>query len=95
MVLTGKVMTAVSLLQLLHDKDSMKHLVLETKTGKQEVDSKTSKKLSFCPLCLYCGSNDLSYLNHVMVVHYNAAYGCGKCLRKVLLTSQTHERHQT
>ena len=40
-----------------------------------------SVKMSFCPFCMYVGMNDLSYLNHIIIVHYNASYGCGKCLK--------------
>ena len=36
-----------------------------------------SVKLSFCPFCAYAGGNDLSYLNHIIIVHYNVNYGCG------------------
>ena len=36
-----------------------------------------SVKLSFCPFCAYAGGNDLSYLNHIIIVHYNVSYGCG------------------
>ena len=44
-------------------------------------------KLSFCPFCAYVGrggGNNLSYLNHIIIVHYNASYGCGKCLKQAL-----------
>ena len=33
-------------------------------------------KLSFCPFCTYVGGNDLSYLNHMIIAHYNVSYGC-------------------
>ena len=36
-----------------------------------------SVKLSFCPFCAYAGGNDLSYLNHIIIAHYNVSYGCG------------------
>ena len=58
---------------LLHDKDSMKCFTLELKPGKQDADSKPVKNLSFCPFCLYHGSNDISYMNHIVTAHYNAA----------------------
>ena len=37
-----------------------------------------SIKLSFCPFCTYTGAgeNNLSYLNYIIIVHYNASYGC-------------------
>ena len=34
-------------------------------------------KLSFCPFYTYVGGNDLSYLNHIIIMHYNVSYGCG------------------
>ena len=71
----------------------MKCLTLESKPGKQDVDSKPVKKLSFCPFCLYHGSNDISYMNHIIGAHYNAAYGCGKCLKEVFLLGQQLETH--
>ena len=40
-----------------------------------------SIKMSFCPFCMYAGVNDLSYLSHIIIAHYNASYGCGKCLK--------------
>ena len=71
---------AVCLLQELHHKDSLKHLPLELKS---DADGKIVKKLSFCPFCLYNGSNDISYMNHIMGGHYGTAYGCRKCLKEV------------
>ena len=44
-----------------------------------------SVKLSFCPFCVYVGGNDLSYLNHIIIAHYNASYGCGQCLKQAFV----------
>ena len=68
------VATTVCLLQKLHVKDSLHHLPMETKV---EAGSKSTWKLSFCQ---YSGSNDQSYMNHIICGHYNANYGCCKCL---------------
>ena len=47
-----------------------------------------SVKLSFCPFCAYVGGgNDISYLNHIIIAHYNASYGCGKCLKQAFVSS--------
>ena len=73
---------AVCLLQELHHKDSLKHLPLEIKS---DADGKTVKKL---PFCLYNGSNDISYVNHIMCGHYGTVYGCGKFLKEVFLGQQ-------
>ena len=81
---------AVCLLQELHHKDSLKHLPLEPKS---DADSKTVKKLSFCPFCLYNGSNDISYMNHIVCRHYGTVYGCGKCLKEVFLSGQQLKMH--
>ena len=57
------------------------------------MDSKLVKKLSFCPFCLYHGSNDLSCMNHIVIMHYNAACGCSKCLKAVLFMGQHLKSH--
>ena len=81
---------AVCLLQELHIKDSLHHLPMETKA---EVGSKPIQKLSFCPFCQSSGSNDPSYMNHIVCRHYNANYGCGKCLNEVYITGQPLSKH--
>ena len=53
-----------------------------------------SVKLSFCPFCAYEGGNDLSYLNHIIIMHYNASYGCGKCLKQAFISSLALHTHK-
>ena len=53
-----------------------------------------SIKMSLCPFCTYVGTNDLSYLNHIIIAHYNASYGCGKCLKQALVLSSTLHNHK-
>ena len=53
-----------------------------------------SVKLSFCPFCAYAGGNDLSYLNHIIIVHYNASYVCGKCLKQAFISSSALHTHK-
>ena len=55
-----------------------------------------SVKLSFCPFCTYMGGggNDLSYLNHIIIAHYNASYGCGKCLKQAFMSSSALHNHK-
>ena len=72
------------------NKDSMKHLALETKP---DMNGKSIRKLSCRPFCLYHSSNNISYMNHIAVAHYNMAYGCGKCLKKVFLSGQQLKMH--
>ena len=38
--------------------------------------------------------NDLSYLNHIIIAHYNASYGCGKCLKQAFVSSSTLHNHK-
>ena len=75
--------TAVCLLQELHIKDSLQHLPMEPKV---DAGGKAIKKLSFCPLCMYLGSNDPLYMNHIICGHYNVNYWCEKCLNEVFTT---------
>ena len=34
------------------------------------------------------------YLNHIIIVHYNASYGCGKCLKQAFVSSSTLHNHK-
>ena len=38
--------------------------------------------------------NNLSYLNHIIIVHYNASYGCGKCLKQAFVSSLAMHTHK-
>ena len=40
------------------------------------------------------GGNDLLYLNHIIIAHYNASYGCGKCLKQALVSSSALHNHK-
>ena len=53
-----------------------------------------SVKLSFCPFCTYAGGNDLSYLNHIIITHYNVSYGCGRCLKQAFISSSALHTHK-
>ena len=53
-----------------------------------------SVKLSFCPFCTDMGGNDLSYLNHIIIAHCNASYGCGKCLKQAFMSSSVLHNHK-
>ena len=55
---------------------------------KADAAGKAIKKLAFCLFCMYSGSNDPSYMNHIICGHYNTNYGCRKCLNKVFTTGQ-------
>ena len=79
-------MTAVSLLRDLHMAACLWWLQVYL-WGK-------SVKLSFCPFCTCTGGNDLSYLNHIIIVHYNASYRCGKCLKQAFISSSALHTHK-
>ena len=78
--------TAVSLLRELHTATCLWRLQVDLQDK--------SVKLSFCPFCTYAGGNDLSYLNHIIIAHYNASYGCGQCLKQAFISSLTLHTHK-
>ena len=78
--------TAISLLRELHTTTCLRWLQVDLR-GK-------SVKLSFCPFCAYVGGNDLSYLNHIIITHYNASYRCGKCLKQAFISSLALHTHK-
>ena len=51
-------------------------------------------KASVLPILHLCGGNDLSYLNHLIITHYNASYGCGKCLKQAFICSSALHNHK-
>ena len=77
---------AVSLLRELHTATCLWRLQVD-------LWDKTVK-LSFCPFCAYAGGNDLLYMNHVIVMHYNASYACGKCLKQAFISSLALHTHK-
>ena len=79
-------MTAVSTLRELHTATCLRCL---------QVDLHNKFiKMSFCSFCMYAGMNDLSYLNHIIIAHYNASYGCGKCLKQAFVSSSALHNHK-
>ena len=78
--------TAVSMLRELHTTACLRCLQVNLRDK--------SVKLSFCPICAYAGRNDLSYLNHIIIMHYNASYGCGKCLKQAFISSSALHTHK-
>ena len=46
------------------------------------------------PFCAYTGGNGLSYLNHIIIAHYNASYGCSKCLKQAFVSSSAPHNHK-
>ena len=79
-------MMAISLLRELHTTTCLWWLQVDLRDK--------CVKLSFCPFCTYAGGNDLSYLNHIIIVHYNASYGCGRCLKQTFISSSALHTHK-
>ena len=46
------------------------------------------------PLLRLHGGNDLLYLNHIIIAHYNASYGYGKCLKQAFVSSSALDNHK-
>ena len=88
--LSQDAITAIALLQGLHDHISLQWLKMEMD---KEACDQPSRKLSSCPFCQYSGSNDQFYLNHIMCMHHCANYGCGKCLDTVFTSRQRLSMH--
>ena len=40
------------------------------------------------------GGNNLAYLNHITIAHYNASYGCRKCLKQAFVSSLALHNHK-
>ena len=79
-------LTAMSMLQELHMATCLRCLQVDPHDK--------SIKMFFCPFCTYTGANDLSYLNHIIIAHYNASYGCGKCLKQAFMSSSAFHNHK-
>ena len=77
---------AVSVLRELHTTTCLWQLQVDLQDK--------SVKPSFCPFCTYAGGNDLSYLNHIIIVHYNTSYGCGRCLKHAFISSSALHTHK-
>ena len=60
---------------------------------KADSGGKAIKKLSFCLFCMYSGSNDILYKDHIICSCYHMNYGCGQCLNKVFTTGQQLKAH--
>ena len=79
-------MTTMSMLQELHITTCLRCLQVDLH-GK-------SVKMFFCPFCAYTGANNFSYLNHIIIRHYNASCGCRKCLKQAFVSSSALHNHK-
>ena len=77
--------TAISMLRELHTATCLRHL---------QVDLRDKSVKLILPLLRLRRGNDLSYLNHIIIAHYNASYGCGKCLKQAFVSSSALHNHK-
>ena len=90
MAVAGEVVTLHGLLSELYMLGALQHLLM--KCEDDPVDQ-PRMKMSFCPFCSYHCRNDSTFLNRIMSFHYNAGYGCSKCVEEVFITSQSFKVH--
>ena len=88
--LSQDAVTVIALLCKLHNHNSLQWLKMQTD---KEAGDNPSQRLSFCPFCQHSGSNDQSYLNHIMCRHYCVNYGCSKCLDTIFTSGQKLSKH--
>ena len=90
MAVTGEVVTPHGLLSKLHTPGALQHLLM--KCEDDPVDQ-PRMKMSFCLFCSYHCHNDSTFLNHIVLFHYDVGYGCSKCVEEVFITSQSFKVH--
>ena len=90
MAIAGEVVTPHGLLSEIHMPGALQHLPMKCEDN--PVDQ-LRMKMSFCPFCSYHCHNDSTFLNHIMLFHYDAGYGCDKCVEEVYITSQFFKVH--
>ena len=90
MAITGEVVTLHGLLSELHMPGALQHLPMKCE---DDLADQPRMKTSFCPFCSYHCHNDSTFLNHIMSFHYDAGYGCSKCVEEVFITSQSFKVH--
>ena len=86
MAITVEVVTPHGLLNKIHMPGALQHLPMKCEDN--PVDQ-PRMKTSFCPFCSYHWRNDSTFLNHIVLFHYNVGYSCGKCVEEVFITSQS------
>ena len=90
MAIAGEVVTPHGLLSKLHTPSALQHLPMKCE---DDLVDQPRMKTSFCPFCSYHCRNDSTFLNHIVLFHYNAGYGCGKCVEEVFITSLSFKVH--
>ena len=90
MAIAGEVVTPHGLLSKLHTPGALQHLPMKCEDDPAD---QPRMKMSFCPFCFYQCHNDLTFLNHITLFHYDMGNGCGKCVEEVFITSQSFKVH--
>ena len=90
MTVAGEVVMPHGLLSELHMLGALQHLPMKCKDDPAD---QLRMKTSFCLFCSYHCHNDSTFLNHIMLFHYNVGYSCGKCVEEVFITSQSFKVH--
>ena len=90
MAIAGEVVTSHGLLSKLHTPGALQCLPMKCKDDPAD---QLRMKMSFCPFCSYHCCNDSTFLNHIVLFHYDVGYGCGKYVEEVFITSQSFKVH--
>ena len=53
----------------------------------------TGHRISCCPFRAYTIQNDLTFLNHIIGMHYHVSLTCGACLDTIAMSGQQLKRH--
>ena len=89
-VFEGELVTPVCLLQDLHLCLTLSHIAIHTP---EEAKVGLMNHVSCCPICAYVVKNNNSFLNHIIVRHYQSSFSCGKCLKFMVADAQQMRRH--
>ena len=90
MAIAREVVMPHGLLSELHMLGALQCLLMKCKDNPAD---QPRMKTSFCPFCFYHCHNDSTFLNHIMLFHYDVGYSCGKCVEEVCITSQSFKVH--
>ena len=90
MAITGEVVMPHGLLSELHKLGALQCLLMKCEDDPAD---QPRTKTCFCPFCSYHCCNDSTFLNHIVLFHYDAGYGYGKCVEEVFITSQSFKVH--
>ena len=90
MAIAREVVMPYGLLSELHTLGALQRFLMKCKDDPAD---QPRMKMSFCPFCSYHCHNDSTFLNHIVLFHYDVGYSCGKCVEEVFITSQSFKVH--